>query len=180
MIETGRLILRPPTEGDRAMLHALWADPTVMADLGPVKSPEQSDAAIARHAGYRESQGLGFWIVEHRESGAAIGFCGLKPGADQTPISGELEIGWILAQPWWGHGYAREAARASLDWAWAHTAAPRVVAITAARNLRSQLLMERLGMTRLADGDFIHPVFADDDPRKDSVTFAVDRQERGI
>ena len=180
MIETERLILRPPTEADRAMLHALWADPAVMADLGPVKSPEDSDAAIARHAGYRESHGLGFWIVEHRESGAAIGFCGLKPGAAHTPICGEVEIGWILAQPWWGHGYATEAAQAGLDWAWANTTAPRVVAITAARNLRSQLLMERLGMTRLADGDFIHPAFADDDPLKDSVTFAVDRQERGV
>jgi RimJ/RimL family protein N-acetyltransferase len=180
VIETERLILRLPTDADRTMLHALWADPAVMADLGPVKSPEDSDAAIARHAGYRESKGLGFWIVEHRESGAAIGFCGLKPGADQTPVCDELEIGWILAQPWWGFGYATEAARASLDWAWANTDAPRVVAITAARNLRSQLLMMRLGMTRLAGGDFIHPIFADDDPLRHSVTFAVDRAVRGL
>lgn len=180
MIETERLILRPPTDADRAVLHALWADQAVMADLGPVKSSEDSDAAIARHAGYRESQGLGFWIVEHRESGTAIGFCGLKPGAEHTPICGELEIGWIFASSWWGQGYAKEAARASFAWAWANTGAPRVVAITAARNLRSQLLMERLGMTRLADGDFVHPAFADVDPLRNSVTFAVDRVACGL
>ncbi|WP_034158231.1 GNAT family N-acetyltransferase [Sphingomonas sp. ERG5] len=173
MIETERLILRWPVPADRAALHAMWADPAVMIDLGPIKSPSDSDAAIARHAGYRDSHGLGFWTVELRQDGSVIGFCGLKPGAENTPAEGEIEIGWMLAQPWWGKGYAREAAAASLDWAWSRQAAPRVVAITAARNLASQRLMERLGMTK-RPGDFLHPIFADDDPLRHSVIFSID------
>ncbi|MBY9061855.1 GNAT family N-acetyltransferase [Sphingomonas yunnanensis] len=175
MIVTERLILRAAEPRDRAALHAMWADPRVMVELGPVKDAAASDAAIERHAGYRAGHGLGFGVVERRDAGEVIGFCGLKPGAPTTPIRGELEIGWMLAQAAWGQGYAREAAAAWLDWAWAHRAEPRVVAITAAANAASQRLMERLGMRRLADGGFDHPDFAVDDPRRATVTYAIDR-----
>ena len=69
MIETERLILRVPRPGDRAALHAMWADPAVMVDLGPVMDAEKSDAVLARHDGYRHEQ-LGFNVVERREDGA--------------------------------------------------------------------------------------------------------------
>jgi RimJ/RimL family protein N-acetyltransferase len=174
VIVTERLILRPAEPRDRAALHAMWADPRVMKDLGPVKDEAASDAAIARHAGYR-ADGLGFCVVERRDDGAMLGFCGLKPGAPTTPIRGELEIGWMLAHAAWGQGYAREAAAAWLAWAWAHRAEPRVVAITAANNVASQRLMERLGMRQLGGGDFDHPDFTADDPRRMTVTYAIDR-----
>ncbi|MBS0284621.1 MAG: GNAT family N-acetyltransferase, partial [Proteobacteria bacterium] len=93
MIGTDRLILRRFEERDRAPLHAMWADPRVMADLGPVKSAADSDAALARHASYDP---LGFFVVERREDGSTIGFCGLKPGAPDTPIADMLEVGWML------------------------------------------------------------------------------------
>jgi len=163
MIETPRLILRVPVAADRPAPRAMWADPRVMADLGPVKDAAASDATLDRHDGYRGA-GLGFWVVERREDGAVIGFCGLKPGAENTPIAGEIEIGWLLAAPFWGAGYAQEAAQASLDWGWTNTGAPRIIAITAARNMKSQKLMERLGMRRLAGGDFDHPLYAEGDP----------------
>jgi RimJ/RimL family protein N-acetyltransferase len=175
VIETARLILRRPAESDRAMLHAMWADPLVMANLGPVKAPEESDAAIARHAGYGVSHGFGFHMIELRDGHEAIGFCGLKPGAEGTPIEGEVEIGWNLASGWWGRGYAREAAAAWLEWAWANSAAPRVTAITPERNTRSRMLMERLGMARQPESDFFHPLFAPGDPLGNSVVFAIDR-----
>ena len=84
MILTERLILRPAEPRDRAALHAMWADPLVMADLGPVKDAAASDAAIARHAGY-QAAGIGFGVVERRTDGMVIGFCGLKPGNPATP-----------------------------------------------------------------------------------------------
>lgn len=173
-IETERLILRPQRPEDRAALHAMWADPLVMADLGPVKNAADSDDTIARHLGYADV-GLGFRAVELRETGELIGFCGLKPGADGTPIEGELEIGWMIVSTHWRRGFALEAAAAMLDWAWANREAARVVAITAARNGASQTLMERLGMHHVAGDDFVHPRFADDDPLKYTVVFAIDR-----
>ena len=172
MIQTERLILRRPEPRDRAPLHAMWADPAVMADLGPVKDEAASDAALARHAAYAP---LGFRVVERREDGAAIGFCELKPGAPDTPIAGMLEIGWMLAMPYWGVGYAREAAAASLAWGWANRAEEAIVAITARRNAKSRGLMERLGMAYDPALDFDHPQFATDDPRRDTVTYRIAR-----
>ncbi|RZF63997.1 N-acetyltransferase [Sphingomonas populi] len=173
MIETARLVLRLPVAGDHAPLHAMWSDPRVMADLGPLKTPEDSAATIARHEGYRQSHGFGFWTVVLRDSGTVIGFCGLKPGAENTPIAGEVEVGWMLAAAHWRQGYAREAAQASLAWGWANSDAARIVAITAAQNHASRALMERLGMVRL--GGFDHPNFAIDDPRRETVSYAIDR-----
>jgi RimJ/RimL family protein N-acetyltransferase len=174
MIETARLILRPFEERDRAAMRALWADPVMTADLGGVRDAEGADAIVARHEGYRISHdGLGFWVTERRGDGAIIGYCGLKPGAEGTPIAGELEIGWSLAPGFWGQGYASEAARAGLDWGWRHRAALRIVAITSRRNAASRKVMERIGMRHV--GDFRHPKYAADDPVGDSVTYAIER-----
>lgn len=174
MIESERLVLRVPRPEDRAALHAMWADAEVMRDLGPVKSPEESDAALARHDGYRAA-GLGFLAVVHRAEGEVIGFCGLKPGAADTPIAGEVEAGWALRRQWWRQGLALEAMRAVVADAWIGTDAPRLVAITAAQNTASRALMERLGMIYVSGGDFWHPQFASDDPRGASVTYALAR-----
>lgn len=175
MIETARLILRAPVPEDEAALHAMWSDTRVMADLGPVKSPAESAATIARHHGYRTTHGLGFWTTLRKDTGAVIGFCGLKPGAGDTPIAGELEVGWMLAAAQWRQGFAREAAAASLAWGWANRDAARIVAITAARNVASRALMARLGMIYDPALDFEHSQFAADDPRRATVIYAIAR-----
>jgi ribosomal-protein-alanine N-acetyltransferase len=171
-IETERLVLRAPEPRDRAALHAMWADPAVMADLGPVKDKVASDAALARHASYAP---LGFRVVALPADGAVIGFCGLKPGAPDTPIAGMLEIGWMLAVPYWGSGYAREAAAASIAWGWANRPDTAIVAITARQNAKSRVLMERLGMAHVPALDFEHPQFAVEDPRRATVTYRIAR-----
>ncbi|MEG3146845.1 GNAT family N-acetyltransferase [Sphingomonas sp. RT2P30] len=174
MIETERLILRRDTPADHPALHAMWADPRVMADLGPVKSAADSEAALAKHASYHP-QGLGFWVVEHRAEGGVMGFCGLKPGAPDTPIAGALEIGWMLAVPYWQQGFAREAAAASMAWAWANRDDAAIVAITSRQNAKSRGLMVRLGMTHVPQLDFEHPLFAKGDPLRDTVTYRIAR-----
>ena len=174
MIETERLILRLPEPRDRAALHAMWADPEIMAELGPVKDADASDAVLIKHDSYRH-EGLGFWTVERKADGALIGFCGLKRGDSHNPIAGEVEAGWIVDKAYWRQGYAMEAMVAALEWGWAHSSARRIVAITSAINLKSQKLMEKLGMTRLADGDFDHPLVAEGDPLRPIVTYAIDR-----
>lgn len=157
MIETERLLLRGWTDGDRAPFHGMCSDPRVMAFLGPLQSRAESDAAIDRQRGLQADLGHCFWAVERRTDGRFLGFCGLKPGAAETPIEGEIEIGWRLAFEYWGQGYAREAAAASLAWGWAQLPVDRIAAITVEANARSWSLMERLGMQRAAEDDFDHP-----------------------
>ncbi|WHU03860.1 GNAT family N-acetyltransferase [Sphingomonas sp. NIBR02145] len=157
MIETSRLILRRWQDSDRPAWHAMGRDPAVMEFLGPPLSAEDADAAMARQNALLGAHGYCFWAIERKEDGAFLGFCGLKPGPEGTPLFGQVEIGWRLAATGWGKGYAREAAQASLDWAWANLDTPQVAAMTVLGNTRSWGLMERLGMTRAQDEDFIHP-----------------------
>lgn len=174
MIQTERLILRRPEPRDTPALRSMFADPDVMADLAPVKDDEGTAATLAKHDGYRH-EGLGFWVVERCEDGAVVGFCGLKRGDTHNPIAGEVEAGWIIDRPYWRQGYAFEAMEAALDWAWANTGAARIVAITSAVNTKSQKLMERLGMVRLEDGDYDHPLFPEGHRLRPTVTFAIPR-----
>lgn len=175
MLVTERLILRTPQPADRPALYAMWADPVAMKDLGPVKTAEQSDAALARHASYGPD--LGFQSVVRRADNAVIGFCGLKIAGDDTPVANDLEAGWMIARAHWRQGYALEAMRAVLDWGWRNTAAPRVVAITAGCNEKSRSVMDRLGMIHKPALDFRHGKFAPDDPRADAVVYVLDRSK---
>lgn len=65
-----------------------------------------------------------------------------------------MEIGWRLREDAWGHGYAKEAASASLDLAFERFAADEVIALTVDGNRPSWGLMIRLGMRRREDLDF--------------------------
>ena len=132
------------------------------------------DASFANHGGYH-AQGLGFWAVEHRADRTLIGFCGLKPGGEDTPIAGSLEIGWMIAVPYWRQGYALEAMQATIDWAWRHRDDDAIVAITARRNVKSRGLMERLGMEHVPEFDFEHPLFTIGDPLRSTVTYRISR-----
>jgi RimJ/RimL family protein N-acetyltransferase len=157
MIETERLILRDWRDTDRVPFHDMGQDERVMTTLGPLLWRDETDALIDRLQRILDTHGFTFWAIERRSDGAFLGFCGLKPGAEETPIEGEIEIGWRLAHQYWGQGYAREAAQASLDRGWARLDVASIAAITSVDNHRSWGLMERLGMVRAPEDDFDHP-----------------------
>ena len=113
MIETERLILRGWRDDDAALHHAMCADPAVMAYRGPAPTLAESAAVVARQQAMFADYGACFWALERRDTGAFIGWGGIKPGPVGTPIEGKPEIGWSLVQSEWGQGYAREAADAS-------------------------------------------------------------------
>jgi RimJ/RimL family protein N-acetyltransferase len=92
-----------------------------------------------------------------RESGTMIGFTGLVPVPFEAPFTPAVEVGWRLARDAWGHGYATEAARASLDHGFGEAGLEEVVAMTATTNERSMAVMRRLGMRRDPADDFDHP-----------------------
>ena len=157
MIETERLILRGWRDADVEPFHAMGNDPEVMRYLGPPMTRADAIAAGERQNAFIANHGYCFWVVERREDGAFLGFCGLKPGPEGTPLHDKVEIGWRLRRDAWGVGYAREAAQASIDWGWANTEAPEILAMTNIGNTRSWGLMERLGMARDHALDFDHP-----------------------
>jgi RimJ/RimL family protein N-acetyltransferase len=172
MVETARLNLRRWQASDRAPFHAMCNDPRVMEFLGDHQSLDQVDAAMARQNGFHDDLGHCFWAIERREDAAFLGFCGIKPGPDGTPLAGRPEIGWRLAADHWGKGYAREAAQASIAWGQAHLRDDAIWAMTVLANVRSWGLMERLGMKRHADLDFEHPALPHDHPLQPHIVYS--------
>lgn len=160
-IETGRLILRDWRDTDIAPFIRHTNTPAVMRWLGGVQTGAELESVIRdRLMRWQAERGFTFWAVERKQDGELLGFCGLKiadtPGA---PIEGAHEVGWRLREDAWGQGYAKEAAIASLDYAFETLNSPRVVAITCIENEGSWGLMERLGMTRRPEDDYDDPRF---------------------
>lgn len=162
MIETERLLLRKWREGDGALLHLYCNTPNVMRWLGGVKTPEFMQEVADRLASWQQLHGHTFWVVERKADGAFLGFCGLKVANDAgSPVEGEIEAGWRFREDAWGQGYAKEAAIVSLDFAFLALGANRVVALTVPGNMPSWGLMERLGMVRHPELDYVGPDWAE-------------------
>jgi RimJ/RimL family protein N-acetyltransferase len=177
VIATARLRLRRWRDADAAPWAAMCADAEVMATIGPLQTPDEAAAGMARMDAGIARDGHGFWALERRADGAFLGFCGIKPGPEATPIEGLPEIGWRLARAAWGQGLATEAASACLDWAWANHDWPAVFAITTPGNARSRAVMARLGMTEVVGAAFDHPAVPEGHPLRPHLTFRIPRPE---
>jgi RimJ/RimL family protein N-acetyltransferase len=156
-LRTARLVLRRWLPSDRSAFAALNADARVMEHLSAVLTRAESDALAERIDRHFDRHSFGLWAVEIPGAVPFAGFVGLSvPGFDAhfTPC---VEIGWRLAAEHWGHGYAIEAARATLAFAFGEARLEEVVSFTVPENVRSRRVMERIGMTRSPDDDFDHP-----------------------
>ena len=161
-LTTDRLILRPWTEADFEPFAAMSADPAVMEYFPATLSRAESDAVAERLKSLIEENGIGFWALEVPGEAPFIGFAGIQNVMFEAPFTPApparaVEIGWRLARAHWGKGYASEAARAALAYGFGELGLSEIVSFTAEGNLRSQAVMERIGMTRDAGGDFDHP-----------------------
>lgn len=176
MITTERLLLRPWREADKPVFHALANTPAMMEHFGGPVPQAKHDMIIDRQIAQQAQHGHCMWAVELRETGEMAGVCGVRIGGHPgTLVSEELEIGWRIAEKFWGQGIAREAAQASIAWGWANTTRPRIAAWTVIENKASWGLMERLGMRRRADLDFQHPEYAAGDPFGAMIVYTIDR-----
>ncbi|MFC5523287.1 GNAT family N-acetyltransferase [Polaromonas jejuensis] len=155
-IETPRLRLRQWRPADREPFAALNADPKVMEFFPALLDRSASDAMAGRCESLIAGRGWGFWAAEIKAAGQFIGFVGLHTPMAELPFSPCVEIGWRLASDYWGKGFATEAAAGALDVAFGRLELSEIVSFTALGNLRSQSVMQRLGMQR-SSTNFAHP-----------------------
>jgi RimJ/RimL family protein N-acetyltransferase len=155
-ILTERLILRGWREADREPFAALNADPAVMEHFQGTMSREASDAFVDRIQAHWKEAGWGLWAVELPGGAPFIGYVGLWP-ADYVTGNPMVEVGWRLASPHWGHGYATEAAREALRVGFEEVGLEEIVSFTVPQNERSWRVMERIGLIRDPSADFDHP-----------------------
>ena len=153
ILETQRLRVRTWDEEDADNFIALHANPTVMEDQGGPLDSGDSRQKLQRYAEAFQLHGYGRMLVETTD-GTFLGYCGVMPVRRVHPLGPHDEIGWRLLPEAWGHGYATEAAIASLTDGFARVGLTEVLAYTATDNLRSQAVMNRLEMCRDASLDF--------------------------
>jgi RimJ/RimL family protein N-acetyltransferase len=156
-LSTPRLRLRRWHRADREAFAALNADARVMEHFPGCLSSVQSRDLMRRIEEHFEQHGFGLWALERKDEPGLIGFTGLSLPDFEAAFTPCVEVGWRLAFEHWGRGYAGEAARAALDFAFGTLELDEVVSFTVPANVRSRTVMERLGM-RLDDArGFEHP-----------------------
>jgi len=156
-LKTERLLLRRWREGDREPFGRQSADPVVMLYMLGTLTREESDAFVDRIEKHFDEHGFGLWAVEVPGVAPFVGFVGLSVPRFDAHFMPAVEIGWRLDRPFWGRGYATEAAAATLADGFGRVGLREIVSFTIPTNLKSIAVMERLGMSRDPSDDFEHP-----------------------
>ena len=157
-LRTSRLLLRPWRDEDIAAFAEMSANPVVMEYLLALSERGLSaETWVTRKRAHWAEHGFGQWVVELSGEASFIGAVGLETVSYEAHFTPAVEVAWRLARPYWGQGYATEAARAALDYGFSGLGLQEIVAVTVPANQRSRRVMERLGMTRAPQDDFDHP-----------------------
>lgn len=175
-LRTERLLLRQWCDKDFAGFAELNADPDVMEFYPDLLSRQESNAAAEKFKFLIAQNGWGFWAVELRHDQSFIGLVGLHKPIYELPFSPCVEIGWRLASAFWGRGYATEAGRACLDFAFAQLDLSEVFGFTSVSNMKSRAVMERLNMANIG-ANFDHPIIPDDSPLREHVVYKINKQQ---
>lgn len=169
MIETARLVLRPPGESDLPFILAEIETAGMMRHLGGEARPAavvaqslaEDIAAFAAGTYLRWT----VWLKAEERRVGRVGLFHVRAQAAPQALRGQREIGWMLAEASQGHGFATEAARAVLGYAFGELALPAIYSQTSDSNSASTGMMQRLGFERCPDLGYVDPDYpAADNP----------------
>jgi 8-oxo-dGTP diphosphatase len=138
-IPTARLNLSPPVEADADEIERRVSDPDVALPTANIPHPYPKGGAREWMA---RSRGASDWVIRRRDDGALIGAIGLRP-----PVSGTAELGYWIGKPFWGRGYATEAAKAVIAHGFARLGLRAIWAGARAGNAASIRVQEKAGLT---------------------------------
>jgi ribosomal-protein-alanine N-acetyltransferase len=143
-VTTARLLLRPFDDSDAKPLHALVSVEGMLQYFPGPGQPtlEQVQRLIERQILHWQEHGLGWWGVELIDEGELLGWNGLQ----YLPETEEVEVGYLLAKPYWNKGLATEGARAALRFGFDELQLEQIVGIVHPENKASERVLEKLGM----------------------------------
>lgn len=152
-LETERLRLRSLRLEDLDAYARMYADPEVMRFLEQGVPLDRAAAfrSLALHLGHWHLRGYGQWALETRATGKFVGRAGLYQ-PDGWP---GLEVGWVLDRDAWGNGYATEAGRAAINYAFQVLGAEEIISLIRPENAGSIKVAERLGETYQRDVELL-------------------------
>ncbi len=155
VLETDRLVLRPPVPEDADALAPMYADREVMRYLGNGRTltREETGRSVQRMIDSWAADGFGLFTTVRKEDETVIGRVGIIVWNPETwePVRAssegptELEVGYTIGKPYWGQGYATEAAGATRDFALERLAARRLIALIIHGNDASENVARKLG-----------------------------------
>ncbi len=156
-LTTQRLTLRGFRESDLDAYAAMQADPEVMrhlgvgADAGRPRTRDESWTSMAVMMGQWALKGYGTFALEETATGTFLGRAGILHLAGWP----EPELAYALARQAWHKGYAEEACRTALAWAFTVTGAERIVSYIKPGNAPSARLAGRLGAVNEGMGELL-------------------------
>jgi [ribosomal protein S5]-alanine N-acetyltransferase len=159
--ETPRLVIRHFTAGDAAAMEAVFCDAEVMRySEDGVDDPEAVRTRIGNVIADYPTSPLGMWAIAEKPTGNVIGYVAL--GRPRSPCGlREAELGFRLARPYWGRGYATEAAGAACRHAFETLLLARIVATIDPQNVASARVAQKVGMT--LQGEVMFPGYTHPD-----------------
>ena len=155
IISTPRLGLRRWVESDAEPFITMNSDPIVMEFFPKLLTSEETRNMIQRIDLSFEQHGYGLFAVEKKSTEEFLGFTGFARPVFESWFTPCMEIGWRYKQQAWGNGYATEAAAACLAYGFQTLHFDKVFSFTSILNGRSEKVMKRIGLTRMAEFD--HP-----------------------
>jgi ribosomal-protein-alanine N-acetyltransferase len=144
VLETPRLLLRQLRIGDLDAMRSYLGDPKTMLHYPAPFSREFVQEGIRKNLARYEEYGYGLLGVVLKQSGQLIGDCGLV--WQDLDTGAELEVGYHFRRDHWNHGYATEAARACIEFAFEHTNVDHVISLIRPENLASSRVAEKNGL----------------------------------
>jgi ribosomal-protein-alanine N-acetyltransferase len=145
LIETARLWLRPLEFADEDALYAVFSDPVAMQWFPRVRTRDEVRAGIERNRQRFADDGTGLLALVLKNSGEVIGDCG--PVLQDVDGRWELEVGYHLRRDYWNRGFATEAARACMEYAFESLGAETIISLIRPENLPSRRVAEKNGLT---------------------------------
>lgn len=144
-LETPRLSLRRFAFDDAPSVVELLTQPSFLQNIGDRGVRDVADAHRYLREGpmaMYEKHGFGLWRVARREDDTFVGMCGLLK-RDALP---DVDVGYAFLPPFWGQGYAFEAAKAVLELGVERFGLTRIVGVVSEHNAGSIRVLEKLGM----------------------------------
>jgi len=143
-LRTSRLFLRPLQPEDAEVLQSIYQSEGVLRYFPNTIPPplEKVQRFIRGQAEHWEKHGYGNWGVLPDGGQVIIGWAGLQ----YLPELDETEVGFLLDRPWWGRGYATEAAQASIKFGFDDFGLDHIIALVHPENLASHRVIDKCGL----------------------------------
>jgi RimJ/RimL family protein N-acetyltransferase len=154
-LQTARLAFRTWAQSDLELALDLWGDPRVTRyfDAREKLSPQEVQGRLAREICGQIDDGVQYWPIFLRSSHQHVGCCGLRP---YQPADKIYEIGFHICVRHWGNGYATEAARAVMAYAFQKLGIHGLFAGHNPENTVSRYLLQKLGF-RYTHDEYYEP-----------------------